>query len=676
MKKYLQAVFIFTLIFGLTLPLRAQILSHEVGRLWDTAFITGSIPNYAPIANQMTFPGGDFFFQHPKNLEGQGVWIGVQNWTDIQNVFHTNYVSEVGPLTYEALEYAAPISNKKYVRNRLPLVEVNKVRESRLLDSRTGSTRQTTLPSDEKIITIWATNVGVTVTKTSYAFANRKHDSYHIVEFSFQNTGNTNADAKSIELPGQNLTGVYLGFFSAFIPSGDWGHVQAGEELDDWVHYYGNDAGDSLRGLWYCYDGDNQRKTYDDIGDPSETTGEFLSPQHLGLGILHADAAYNDHTDDLNQPATVNWWPERRWRSHTKGDADMVLYGELSSGKKSYGTDVSETRNAWDPEVQHPIVYFSFGPYDIPFGEKINIVLYRAGGMISRKLAIDYGRKWKLGELQYNGLSQDAAKNAILATGKDSLFQAASRAQWVWKNGLATVPDGPPPPGLQIMPGPGKVDLTWDDVSAEPDPDTGVPDFAGYRIFRAVNHYTEEYSQIWECGGNSENPVVNNYTDYNVQRGKSYYYYVVAYDQNGHESSHFYNRNYQFGASPFLGAREQMDSVYVVPNPFHAQGLAFGGTIQEDYAAIPRIEDRMYFVGLPYRAIIRIFTVHGDLVTTLNHPDPTEPLSIENSADRAWYQISISWQTIKSGVYFYVVEGWNREGTYLGTTKGKFVVIR
>jgi len=157
-KKYLQAVFIFTLIFGLTLPLRAQIHSHEVGRLWDTAFITGSMPNYAPIANQMTFPGGDFFFQHPKNLERQGVWIGVQDWTDIQNVFHTNYVSEVGPLTYEALEYAAPISNKKYVRNRLPLVEVNKVRESRLLDSRTGSTRQTTLPSDEKIITIWATN--------------------------------------------------------------------------------------------------------------------------------------------------------------------------------------------------------------------------------------------------------------------------------------------------------------------------------------------------------------------------------------------------------------------------------------------------------------------------------------------------------------------------------------
>lgn len=252
----------------------------------------------------------------------------------------------------------------------------------------------------------------------------------------------------------------------------------------------------------------------------------------------------------------------------------------------------------------------------------------------------------------------------------------ASRAEWTWKNGLSAVPDGPQSPGLDITPGPGKIDLEWDDVADEPDPDTEELDFAGYRVFRAKNHYTEEYSMIWECGGQTGNPVALTYTDYEVQRGKSYYYYVVAYDRDGNESSHFYNRNYQYGASPFLGAREQLDSVFVVPNPFHAQGLAYGGTIEEDYREVPRTEDRMYFVGLPYRAKIRIFTVHGDLLRTLDHPDPTEPLSIENSADRVWYQISVSWQTIKSGVYFYVVEGWDRHDNYLGTTKGKFVVIR
>jgi hypothetical protein len=36
----------------------------------------------------------------------------------------------------------------------------------------------------------------------------------------------------------------------------------------------------------------------------------------------------------------------------------------------------------------------------------------------------------------------------------------------------------------------------------------------------------------------------------------------------------------------------------------------------------------------------------------------------------------MSWQTIRSGVYFYHVEGWDRDGNNLGTTTGKFVVIR
>jgi hypothetical protein len=68
--------------------------------------------------------------------------------------------------------------------------------------------------------------------------------------------------------------------------------------------------------------------------------------------------------------------------------------------------------------------------------------------------------------------------------------------------------------------------------------------------------------------------------------------------------------------------------------------------------------------------------MHGDLVSTIPHPNPLNPNSIPESADEEWYQISESWQTIKSGVYIYHVEGWDLEGNYLGTTTGKFVIIR
>ena len=50
--------------------------SHEIGKLWETMFSTGSLPDYAPLQNQMTYPGGDFRTMTRKNMEGIGIWIG------------------------------------------------------------------------------------------------------------------------------------------------------------------------------------------------------------------------------------------------------------------------------------------------------------------------------------------------------------------------------------------------------------------------------------------------------------------------------------------------------------------------------------------------------------------------------------------------------------------------
>jgi len=676
--------------------------SHEIGRLWVTMFPVGSMPDYAPLQNQMTYPGGDFQFQTHKNMERVGVWIGVKNWTNKLNQFKTFYVSEGGYLNFEALGVLTSLKNKKHVRQLLPLVDVNEEREQHLLDNRKSSSRKKTLETDEKIITTWATDVGIKVTRNSYAFANRRHDSYIIQEFIFENTGNVDKSS-TIELPGQNLEGVYFGFWRTFIPSGDIGHQQMGEEFDDWCHYYGNQPGDSLRGFWYVYDGDSQRKSFDDVGDPSEINGEFLSPQYLAFGVLHADTDYLDETDNPAQPVTINYWPRQLVHSHTKGDPEQALYSDLNSGIQSRGSDTGEYADPWDPQVQHPDLLIAFGPYNIPFGEDVHIVIYEAVGSIDRRLAIDYGKQWKNGALEWNGLSGDEAKNALLATGKDSLHQIVRNAEWTWQNGLAAVPDGPESPNLRLNAGPGRIEIEWyygdydpvggthDKTPPKPDFDTGVQDFAGYRLYRAEESFLNIYTEIFECGGNSGVPVTNTYIDRNVKRGQNYYYYVTAFDDGSQnlsdiypgksvESSHFSNRNYQFAAVPFQGAYPTLDSVYVVPNPFHAQGLEYGGTLIEDYIIDPnigaRIEDRLYFVGLPAKATIRIFTAHGDLVKTLQHPNPEIRESIPESADEAWFQITDSWQTIKSGVYFYHIEGWDIDGNFLGTTTGKFVVIR
>ena len=676
--------------------------SHEIGRLWQTMFAVGSVPEYAPLANQMTYPGCDFFLHTHKNMEGAGIWIGVKNWTNKFGQFKTYYVSEGGYLNYEAQGILYPVKNKKYVRQRLPLVYVNETAEERITDDRRSGTRKTTLESDEQIITTWRTDAGIEVVRTSYAFANPRHGDYIIQEFVFTNTGNVD-NSSEIELPDQNLEDVYFGFWHVFVPCGDIGHQEMGGEFDDWCHYYGNQLGDSLRGFWYVYDGDNQRKRFDDTGDPSEINGELLAPQYVSFGVLHADTDNLNETDDISQPITVNYWPRQKVHSHTKGDEDLTLYYDLNSGIQSKGSDTGEYADPWDPQVQRPQLLLSFGPYNIPFGEDVRIVLFEAIGSIDRRLAIEYGRQWKNGTLEWNGLVGDEAKNAILATAKDSLHQIVRRAEWTWNNGIAAVPDGPQSPNLRINAGPGKVELEWyygsydpvglthSVVPDKPDHDTGVDDFAGYRVYRAEESYLNTYTKIWECGGNTGIPVSNTYIDRDVARGNNYYYYVVAYDdgiQNTSdlsrgkpsESSHFSNRNYQFGGVPFKPARSKLDSIYVVPNPFHAQGLEYGGTFREDYLIDPtfgaRPEDRITFVGLPATATIRIFTVHGDLVKTLEHPNPYNPQSVAESADEMWFQISDSWQTIKSGVYFYHIEGWDLDGNPLGTTTGKFVVIR
>ncbi len=657
--------------------------SHEIGKLWETMFSSGSIPSYAPLQDQMTYPGGDYRTMTRKNLEGLGIWIGTTNWTDKLNVFHSTYVSEGGFENSEAPDFISPISIKKKVRNRLPNVTVNNSLEERFLDTRSSSSKSSSIIADERIESKYATNVGVNVHMYSYALANHNHNSYIIREYIFTNDGNTDDDVGTIELPDQNLTDVYFGFQFLLLPGGDRGH-QIVRQNDDWAVYYGNQPGDTLRGLYYVFDGnaDDNHSAWDDTGDPDPTTGEFLSPQYPGFGVLHADTSPNDETDDRNQPATVNIVPRRIMKSYTKGYTENELYLEMNSGIQSDGT-VGDAPTPYDALVQEPVVLMSFGPYNLNFGESVRIVLYEAVGSISQKLAITAGAEWLNGTLEFNGKTGDEAKNALIATGLDSLLKHAKNAEYAWQIGLENLPTPPPTPdNFEITPGPGKIELDWESVADKKDWLTGELDFKGYRIYRAEGSFTNTYQLISTLIGDS-----THYTDRDVQRGKKYYYAVTAFDDGSQnttgvnpgeslESSQYYNRNFGVAASPFVGAQPTLDSVYVVPNPYHVQGLAYGGSVAEDYNDVPRLEDKIGFVGLPAKAIIRIFSMHGDLLATVHHPNPDNPNSVPESADEEWFQITDYWQTIKSGVYVYYVEGWDLNGKPVGSAKGKFVIIR
>ena len=691
-KKIISVIFLFVW-FG---QVSAQITkSHEIGKLWETMFPIGSLSDIsaAPFRNQMVYPGGDFVSQNNKNLRGIGLWIGTKSWTDTAGVLKDWYVAEIGFLNGEGREYGTALKNKKKVRYRLPIVTVNDKIEQRVTDTRSSSSRSSTIPADEQIETTWASAVGINVKMRSYALANENHNSYIIKEYTFTNDGNVDGSTSTIELPNQNLQGVYFGFAYYLIPSQDRGHAMV-RQSDDWAGYYGNRPaeGDSLRGLFYVFDGDADDNYYevngntDDVGDPDKNTGEFLSPQYPAFGVLHADKSWDDPSDDRSQPSTVNILPQSRMKSHNRGNSDRELYADMSSGLQSRGTiDYKETGgNPYDPDVIAPAGLLSFGPYDIPFGESVTIVLYEAVGSISKKLAIQEGQKWLAGDLEFDGLTGNEAKNALIATGKDSLFINASRAEFAWNMGLENLPTPPPSPNLTLISGPGKITLEWESVADEEDWLTKENDFWGYRIYRAQDSWTNIYSLIWEIKGDT-----TQYTDRHVERGRKYYYAVTAVDDGTRnstgifpgqmlESSRYYNRNAMNGAIPFQAGLNTMDSIYVVPNPFHVQGLAYGGNIRNEWDGlnIPRLEDKISFVGLPPKATIRIFTMSGNLVATIPHPNPENPNSIPESADEEFFQISDYYQMLKSGVYVYHIEGWDLEGNPLGTASGNFIIIR
>ena len=98
-----------------------------------------------------------------------------------------------------------------------------------------------------------------------------------------------------------------------------------------------------------------------------------------------------------------------------------------------------------------------------------------------------------------------------------------------------------------------------------------------------------------------------------------------------------------------------LDAIRVVPNPF---------LIANEFMRDPAFKE-IHFTHLPAKCTIRIFTVAGDLIATLEHNNP----GLESDGYEPWNLTSKNNQLIASGVYIYHVE------SDFGSKVGKFAVI-
>jgi hypothetical protein len=304
---------------------------------------------------------------------------------------------------------------------------------------------------------------------------------------------------------------------------------------------------------------------------------------------------------------------------------------------------------------------FSLGPFNFEPDSSIKIVMAEFVGGASYSDAIN----------------PSITREQIEAKADSAIDYLTERVKFNFDHQY-TVPMPPPAPAFSVD----AIDsaavvanlITFDNSSELiQDPHGNGLDIAGYRIYRSWNFSFGPWSRIADItvgDANFFDPITQSYTyiDRKVALGFGYHYSVTAYD-NGDpswdvdtqvsipplESSVFANRTKGGAFLTTLKSQERtLDEISVVPNPFYRNsGLQMQGS-----------ENFIFFVNLSKKCTIRIYTVRGDLVKTIQHNDP-------NSGVTFWNQISDNGQYVKSGMYFYLVE--NEFGDQKG---GKFSIIK
>ncbi len=144
----------------------------------------------------------------------------------------------------------------------------------------------------------------------------------------------------------------------------------------------------------------------------------------------------------------------------------------------------------------------------------------------------------------------------------------------------------------------------------------------------------DDYARCGTPGDTSTCPVINlNHKALNVS--------------NGTAANPFVNP-----IEPTAGPTENLELVRVVPNPYRAQEVWDQPGAHE-----------VHFINLPAHARIRIYTVSGDLVATIDHDDTVRDFA-------RWDLKNQNGRDVASGIYMYRVE------TDQFTMQNRFVVIR
>jgi hypothetical protein len=435
-----------------------------------------------------------------------------------------------------------------------------------------------------------------------------------------------------------------------------------------------------MRG-YYSWHGRHSTLNYDNIGSPNMlgwlADGMLGASQFMGAVVLHADKSPSDRSDDPLQPRTTRMIesndPETTGNNQFSSARMERSYTEFMSAGHEDLSQAEQVKSQHQFPDQFAVAggysqSWSFGPYTMSPGDTVRIVWAEAAAGLSREMNTRVGQTWfksvALGEnpvmtLPDGSVTTDADeyKNAWVYTGVDSLVETFRRARYLYENGLSlgnAIPPEPPQT-FEVTSQGNRILLSWADNAM-----ASVPNFEGYKIFRAKGQYDSTYYEIADLNL-TDGTLAHEFSDVTAERGQLYFYYIISYDDGSTNtlqpgvplhSSAFYTRTNK-GASMLKPPAENIDNIMIVPNPY----ILTNTTLQ--YVGE---QNSIKFWNLPTACTINIFTERGDKIWTYDH---------EGSGVATWNLLTSSRQIVVSGVYIATFETPDGDKTIR-----KFVVVR
>ncbi len=572
---------------------------------------------------------------------------------------------------------------------------------------------------EEMIDGRWHTNTGITVFRRSYVWSYPNYRAFIIYDYIFKNTGmlvSTLTGAVMPDFPAQTLKDVYFVFHSGISVStksqinfhSELTAVQAG--AFGWqpgaYHDYYHKFDDGALVFSTNFNGGKAPAPFDPFPlKPGQAWkqkfGEELqSPAAFGWLALFASP-----TGTTPRPSPK---PDfLRIDSHKLGtlpgqNNDLEFF-RISSGKaKKLFFDFATT-----PDTQAALgnngnrlnfYTFSYGPYTLAPGDSVRIVVAEIAGVMDYKEVIA-------------GDPNNHFPDSTIAAIRRNAAHARNAVRWgigATEGGIPLAADAPePPPGpntdavnASLGTEEAAIAITWDKIAEETRITDGagtvfydgLNDLDGYRIYRSTDFQFVSDDQPPVLRGAAWQLLIDipksdfaqhfdaslgkyKYSDQNVAFGFRYGYYVSAYRKqpkpwtsaNGtvvnnlpELASGDYNRTPPASAAP--GPVSSFD-IYVVPNPFVFNDANRSFSINDPY--------RIEFRNLPERCTIRIYTLSGDLIRTIEHqPDARGNVS----GSEAWDQKSDSGLLVAPGLYIYHVQSKTPELSNALT--GKLMLVR